>query len=292
MEACGGLPCHGPLPICPCYSKTPPGRKLLVQDLGGGTGRLERPVVGTGFHRFWGHLWAWNSVSVGCILKYLFLLCFQMKTVSVALVLCLNVGVDPPDVVKTTPCARLECWIGKCGPSLFMACGESPSRGSGLGRVRPPLTESAGGRHWFAWIWEFISFWTSRTFKVWFVLYRVFQGKLVSNDYGIRAFSPLHLHVIVAMYTLKKWSSCFLCAPRGVPVLPRTACPVPRGRCWGWWALGCCHLAGCFLVCWEIFLQESVLDLTKCFLNIYDIITWLSFLACWCGELHWLNFGC
>lgn len=41
----------------------------------------------------------------------------QMKTVSVALVLCLNVGVDPPDVVKTSPCARLECWIGEyhCG---------------------------------------------------------------------------------------------------------------------------------------------------------------------------------
>ncbi|MGH0168227.1 UNVERIFIED_CONTAM: hypothetical protein FKN15_054157 [Acipenser sinensis] len=36
----------------------------------------------------------------------------RMKTVSVALVLCLNVGVDPPDVVKTSPCARLECWIG------------------------------------------------------------------------------------------------------------------------------------------------------------------------------------
>lgn len=35
-----------------------------------------------------------------------------MKTVSVALVMCLNVGVDPPDVVKTSPCARLECWIG------------------------------------------------------------------------------------------------------------------------------------------------------------------------------------
>ncbi|XP_053494955.1 regulatory-associated protein of mTOR isoform X9 [Ictalurus furcatus] len=35
----------------------------------------------------------------------------RMKTVSVALVLCLNVGVDPPDVVKTSPCARLECWI-------------------------------------------------------------------------------------------------------------------------------------------------------------------------------------
>lgn len=37
----------------------------------------------------------------------------QMKTVSVALVLCLNVGVDPPDLVKTDPCARLECWFGK-----------------------------------------------------------------------------------------------------------------------------------------------------------------------------------
>ena len=34
----------------------------------------------------------------------------KMKTVSVALVLCLNVGVDPPDVVKPNPCARLECW--------------------------------------------------------------------------------------------------------------------------------------------------------------------------------------
>lgn len=43
-------------------------------------------------------------------------LLLQMKTVSVALVLCLNVGVDPPDVVKTSPCARLECWIGERTP--------------------------------------------------------------------------------------------------------------------------------------------------------------------------------
>ncbi|CAG7784958.1 unnamed protein product [Allacma fusca] len=35
----------------------------------------------------------------------------RMKTVSVALVMCLNVGVDPPGIVKTQPCARLECWI-------------------------------------------------------------------------------------------------------------------------------------------------------------------------------------
>ncbi|KAI8435476.1 hypothetical protein MSG28_003776, partial [Choristoneura fumiferana] len=35
----------------------------------------------------------------------------KYKTHCVALVLCLNVGVDAPDVVKTQPCARLECWI-------------------------------------------------------------------------------------------------------------------------------------------------------------------------------------
>ena len=37
-----------------------------------------------------------------------------MKTVSVALSLCLNIGIDPPDVVKTSPCARMECWMGRC----------------------------------------------------------------------------------------------------------------------------------------------------------------------------------
>lgn len=35
----------------------------------------------------------------------------RMKTGSVALVLCLNIGVDPPDVIKISPCARMECWI-------------------------------------------------------------------------------------------------------------------------------------------------------------------------------------
>ncbi len=35
----------------------------------------------------------------------------RMKTVSVALVVCLNVGVDPPDVTKTQPCATAECWV-------------------------------------------------------------------------------------------------------------------------------------------------------------------------------------
>ena len=35
----------------------------------------------------------------------------RLKTVSAALTLCLNIGVDPPDVVKTNPTSKLECWI-------------------------------------------------------------------------------------------------------------------------------------------------------------------------------------
>ncbi|CAM8961889.1 unnamed protein product [Rhodiola kirilowii] len=35
----------------------------------------------------------------------------RMKTSCVALVLCLNINVDPPDVIKISPCARMECWI-------------------------------------------------------------------------------------------------------------------------------------------------------------------------------------
>jgi regulator-associated protein of mTOR len=35
----------------------------------------------------------------------------RLKTVSAVLALCLNIGVDPPDVIKTNPHARSECWI-------------------------------------------------------------------------------------------------------------------------------------------------------------------------------------
>lgn len=35
----------------------------------------------------------------------------RVKTTAVALCVCLNIGVDPPDIVKPSPCARLECWI-------------------------------------------------------------------------------------------------------------------------------------------------------------------------------------
>ena len=35
----------------------------------------------------------------------------RLKTVSAALAICLNIGVDPPDVVKTDPAAKMECWL-------------------------------------------------------------------------------------------------------------------------------------------------------------------------------------
>ncbi|KAJ2926719.1 hypothetical protein H1R20_g10361, partial [Candolleomyces eurysporus] len=35
----------------------------------------------------------------------------RLKTAAAALVMCLNIDVDPPDVVKTNPCAVLECWV-------------------------------------------------------------------------------------------------------------------------------------------------------------------------------------
>ncbi|KAF2397315.1 putative meiotic regulator-interacting protein [Trichodelitschia bisporula] len=35
----------------------------------------------------------------------------RLKTVSAVLALCLNIGVDPPDVIKTNPSSKLECWV-------------------------------------------------------------------------------------------------------------------------------------------------------------------------------------
>lgn len=46
----------------------------------------------------------------------------QMKTGCVALVLCLNISVDPPDVIKISPCARMECWIGAYFTSFLLLC--------------------------------------------------------------------------------------------------------------------------------------------------------------------------
>jgi regulator-associated protein of mTOR len=35
----------------------------------------------------------------------------RLKTVSVVLMLCLNIGVDPPDVTKTVPAAKTQAWV-------------------------------------------------------------------------------------------------------------------------------------------------------------------------------------
>ncbi|KNC74303.1 hypothetical protein SARC_13146, partial [Sphaeroforma arctica JP610] len=35
----------------------------------------------------------------------------RMRTVCVGLIVALNIGVDPPDILKTDPCARMEAWI-------------------------------------------------------------------------------------------------------------------------------------------------------------------------------------
>ncbi|KAJ7699184.1 raptor N-terminal caspase like domain-containing protein [Mycena metata] len=43
---------------------------------------------------------AWRGASPG-----------KLKTANAALVLCLNIDVDSPDVVKTNPCAVLEAWV-------------------------------------------------------------------------------------------------------------------------------------------------------------------------------------
>lgn len=37
--------------------------------------------------------------------------CSRPSTPLQALVVCLNIGVDPPDVIKISPCARLQCWV-------------------------------------------------------------------------------------------------------------------------------------------------------------------------------------
>ena len=41
----------------------------------------------------------------------------RLKTVSAGLMLCLNLGVDPPDVMKTNPTANLECWVDPTAPN-------------------------------------------------------------------------------------------------------------------------------------------------------------------------------
>ena len=40
----------------------------------------------------------------------------KLKTVHIALVMALNIGIDPPDEAKPSPCCRTECW---CDPNCL-----------------------------------------------------------------------------------------------------------------------------------------------------------------------------
>lgn len=50
----------------------------------------------------------------------------RLKTVSAVLALCLNIGVDPPDVIKTSPCAKLECWTDPTTVQQTSSTGNAP----------------------------------------------------------------------------------------------------------------------------------------------------------------------
>jgi WD40 repeat protein len=52
-----------------------------------------------------------NNVNTAAIITPDWRLRDRMKTVGVGLILALNVGTDPPDVTKPSPCATLQCWM-------------------------------------------------------------------------------------------------------------------------------------------------------------------------------------
>lgn len=52
----------------------------------------------------------------------------RIRTVAAGLVLCLHLGVDPPDVLKTAPTARLECWTD---PETVVTAGGDGGGGGG-----------------------------------------------------------------------------------------------------------------------------------------------------------------
>lgn len=53
----------------------------------------------------------------------------RLRTVNAALVMCLNIGVDPPDVSKTNPCSKLLCWMD---PSSIEVSKALPAIGKNL----------------------------------------------------------------------------------------------------------------------------------------------------------------
>ncbi len=53
----------------------------------------------------------------------------RTKSVAAGLVLCLNLGIDPPDSIKPSPCACWECWIDPTMGLSVERCGNVPEEG-------------------------------------------------------------------------------------------------------------------------------------------------------------------
>ncbi|KDN45901.1 hypothetical protein K437DRAFT_285267 [Tilletiaria anomala UBC 951] len=53
----------------------------------------------------------------------------RLRTITASLVMCLNIGVDPPDVSKTNPCSKLICWMD---PSSLEVSKALPAIGKNL----------------------------------------------------------------------------------------------------------------------------------------------------------------
>ncbi len=68
----------------------------------------------------------------------------KLKTTAVALVLCLNIGVDPPDVIKISPCARLECWVDPMSMQPAKALETIGARATEEGAVEHACMERMG----------------------------------------------------------------------------------------------------------------------------------------------------
>lgn len=50
----------------------------------------------------------------------------RIKTVAAGLTLCLNLGIDPPDCNRPSPCASWECWIDPATGIPVERCGNVP----------------------------------------------------------------------------------------------------------------------------------------------------------------------
>ncbi|KAL3936528.1 MAG: hypothetical protein SGBAC_008171 [Bacillariaceae sp.] len=69
-----------------------------------------------------------ESASSSSTLKPNWRLRDRMKTVGVALVLALNAGTDPPDIIKPNPCAKLQCWMDPSSVSRAKAATDIAER--------------------------------------------------------------------------------------------------------------------------------------------------------------------